>query len=179
MKKILIILAHPTLETSNTNDFLYKSVKCADFVTEHNLYDVYPDFVIDVEAEQDLLKEHDIIVLQHPLYWFSVPALLKEWFDYTLEPNWIFKNSTSILQGKKILQVITTGAGEAAFSQDGIYNHDLNTFLKPIEFTARYCQLEYLEPLILYETSKVDEQMLTEFSARYYKRLYDLSREKD
>ena len=56
----------------------------------HDLYEAYPDFLIDVEAEQALLLEHDVIVFQHPVYWYSSPAILKEWQDLVLEHGFAY-----------------------------------------------------------------------------------------
>jgi hypothetical protein len=50
-----------------------------------DLYEEYPDFYINVKREQQLLIEHDIIVFQHPFYWYSSPAILKQWEDLVLE----------------------------------------------------------------------------------------------
>ncbi len=50
-------------------------------VTACDMYELYPDFNIDVEAE----KAHDLIISQHPRYWFSCPPLMKQWIDLVLE----------------------------------------------------------------------------------------------
>ncbi len=50
-----------------------------DGILVHELYELYPDFFIDVEAEQKLLLEHDIIVWHHPFYWYSAPAICNSW----------------------------------------------------------------------------------------------------
>lgn len=85
MKKILINLVHPNIEESVVNKKLLSSVKNIPNVTVNNLYSKYPDFKIDVKLEQKLLLENDIILFQFPMYCFSSPLLLKEWFDVVFE----------------------------------------------------------------------------------------------
>ena len=80
-RKVLILFAHPALEKSRVNRRLIEAVKTLDGVTFHDLYQLYPDLDIDVAREQALLTEHDVVVMQHPLYWYSTPAMLKEWQD--------------------------------------------------------------------------------------------------
>jgi glutathione-regulated potassium-efflux system ancillary protein KefG len=81
MRRVLILFAHPVLERSRVNRRLLEAVKDLDGVTIQDLYEAYPTLAIDVQREQDLLLAHDVIVFQHPFYWYSVPAILKEWQD--------------------------------------------------------------------------------------------------
>ena len=73
---ILILFAHPALQNSRVNSQLIDYVKDLDGITFHDLYETYPDFYIDVKHEQNLLLGNDIIVFHHPLFWFSIPAIL-------------------------------------------------------------------------------------------------------
>ena len=84
-KRVLILFAHPALQKSRVNRRLVAAVQNLENVTINDLYEEYPDFSIDVKREQALLESHDIIIFQHPLYWYSCPALLKEWQDLVLE----------------------------------------------------------------------------------------------
>ena len=79
MNKVLILFAHPALEKSRVNLRLIREVRDLPGITFHDLYETYPDFLIDVKREQKLMEDHQIIVLQHPFYWYSTPAILKEW----------------------------------------------------------------------------------------------------
>ena len=78
---VLVLFAHPALETSRINRRLAEAPQSLEGVTLRDLYEVYPDFDVDVEAEQASLLEHDVVVFQHPLYWYSAPPLLKQWQD--------------------------------------------------------------------------------------------------
>ena len=76
-QRILILFAHPALQKSRVNALLAAAARPVPGVTFHDLYEAYPDFDIDVAREQKLLLDHDVIVFQHPFYWYSCPALLK------------------------------------------------------------------------------------------------------
>jgi glutathione-regulated potassium-efflux system ancillary protein KefG len=85
MRKILVIFAHPAYRRSTINAALRRAIEGLKNIVMHNLYDSYPDFLIDVPREQQLCEAHDVIVFQHPFYWYSTPAILKEWQDLVLE----------------------------------------------------------------------------------------------
>jgi glutathione-regulated potassium-efflux system ancillary protein KefG len=100
---ILILFAHPALQKSRVNRHLVLSVKDIHGVTFHDLYEAYPDFHIDVKKEQQLLVDNDIIIFQHPLFWFNMPALLKEWEDLVLEHGWAYGKDGNALRGMDYL----------------------------------------------------------------------------
>jgi len=74
--RILVLFAHPALDKSRVNRVLIEGLHDLEGVTLHDLYEAYPDFGIDVAREQGLLLEHDLIVFQHPMFWYSTPAIL-------------------------------------------------------------------------------------------------------
>ena len=77
MPKVLLIVGHPDLSQSKANAALVDAVRDLAHVTVHDLYATYPDFQIDVAAEQALLAEHDVIVFQHPVIWYNTTPLFK------------------------------------------------------------------------------------------------------
>jgi len=137
LNQILILFAHPALEKSRVNRQLIRSVHGLDGVTIHDLYETYPEFNIQVKVEQDLLLAHDIIVFHHPFYWYSSPALLKEWQDLVLEYGFAYGEGETSLRGKKFLSAITMGGGEKAYSRDGYNRYTIRELLVPFEQTAR------------------------------------------
>ncbi len=88
--KVLVIYAHPESHTSVANQVMIKKISSLSHVTIRDLYAIYPDFFIDVKAEHKLLLEHDVIVLHHPMFMYSCPALLKEWIDRVLGKGFAF-----------------------------------------------------------------------------------------
>ena len=113
MTRILILFAHPALEKSRIHRQLLRGLPELPGVTLNDLYERYPDFDIDIAREQQLLTDHDLVILQHPFYWYSTPALLKQWQDLVLEHGWAYGSQGKALRGKQVLSVISTGGGAA------------------------------------------------------------------
>ncbi|UFU00772.1 NAD(P)H-dependent oxidoreductase [Radiobacillus kanasensis] len=104
--KILVIIAHPTMDDSRINAYLKKVVEQEASVTVHDLYSTYPNEDIDVGQEQQLLEKHDRIIFQYPNYWYSYTPLLKKWFDKVLESGWAFKGSRALKGKEKNLELL-------------------------------------------------------------------------
>ena len=151
-RSILILFAHPALQKSRVNLPLLRAIAGLDGVTFHDLYETYPDFLIDVSREQDLLIAHDIIVFQHPFYWYSCPALLKEWIDLVLEYGFAFGSHGLALKGKCLMQAITMGGGNESYGPNGMNRYTVRELLTPFEQTARLCHMQYLAPFVVQGT---------------------------
>jgi glutathione-regulated potassium-efflux system ancillary protein KefF len=164
---IALIYAHPYPDRSRANRILLEAVRDLPALELRSLYDLYPDFGIDVEAEQALLLEADLIVWQHPLYWYSVPGLMKHWFDKVLARGWAYGEDGDALAGKTCLWVTTTGGDEAAFSPEGMHAFPFGAFVPPIEQTARFCQMHWAPPLVLHGAHRVGIQGLRAAAERY------------
>ena len=169
--KVLILFAHPALEKSRINKPMADAVKNQEHVTFRDLYEEYPDFNIRVPDEQELLILHEIIVFQHPFYWYSCPSLLKEWLDLTLQYNFAYGNKGNALEGKKLLSVITTGAIKEAYQQDGFHGCEMREFLLPFIQTARLCRMQYLPPYIIHGTHLMQSKEVIAECAEDYKKL--------
>jgi glutathione-regulated potassium-efflux system ancillary protein KefG len=167
--KILILFAHPALQKSRVNKELIKYVKDIEGVTFHDLYEAYPDFHIPVRQEQDLLVKHDVIVFHHPLFWFSVPALLKEWMDLVLEHMWAYGQKGKALRGKKLLTVTSTGGRESLFRETGFNRHTMAEFLFPLGQTARVCGMKYLPPFVIHGTHTITKEEIALHGEDYRK----------
>ena len=150
--RVLVLFAHPALEKSRVNHILMRGVRDLPGVTVHDLYEEYPEQDIDVVREQELLLEHDVIVFQHPFFWYSTPAILKEWQDLVLQHGWAYGTGGTALHGKKMLNAITTGGREVAYSREGHNRFTMRELLAPIEQTARLCGMEYLAPFVVHGT---------------------------
>lgn len=153
--KILVLFAHPNFENSLVNKALIEVASEVDGLFIHDLYEVYPDFNIDVGYEQHLLLEHDIIVWQHPFYWYSCPPLLKQWIDLVLEYGWAYGKGGDKLAGKTIFNCITVGGSEKAYSNSGSNKYSITEFLRPFEQTASICKMKYLKPFVVYSSNSI------------------------
>jgi glutathione-regulated potassium-efflux system ancillary protein KefG len=136
-------------------------------VTVHDLYESYPDFEIDVSAEQEQLLAHDTIVVQHPLYWYSTPPLVKQWEDLVLEHGWAYGSAGTALQGKRAASAVSAGGREAAYGPEGRNRYSVQEFLRPIEATWRLCGVQPLEPFLVHGTHSLSGPDLDEVAARY------------
>jgi glutathione-regulated potassium-efflux system ancillary protein KefG len=173
--RVLVLFAHPALQKSRINRHLASAARAVAGVTFHDLYEAYPDLHVDVIREQSLLREHDVIVFQHPFYWYSSPALLKEWMDVVLEYGFAYGRNGNHLHGKKLISALTTGGGEHAYSRDGQNHFTMGELLAPFEQTARLCGMTWLPPFIVHGTIHLnDEAVITGHAIAYARLLSDL-----
>jgi glutathione-regulated potassium-efflux system ancillary protein KefG len=157
-RRILVLLAHPSLDRSEVNRPMVDAIRSLVGVTMADLYAEYPDFQIDIDREQARLLAHDVIVFQHPLYWYSTPAILKEWQDLVLEHGFAYGSDGTALHGKILFNALTAGGLEAAYRAEG-YNHfTIRELLYPIEQTAMLCGMTYLPPFALFGSRTAVEE---------------------
>jgi len=155
MRRILILFAHPVLERSRVNRRLLAAVRDITGVTVHDLYEAYPTLYVDAKREQRLLLDHDVIVFQHPFYWYSTPAILKEWQDLVLEHGWAYGKEGTQLRGKITLNAISTGGPEAAYRQGGYNRFTVRELLAPWDQTAHLCGMRFLAPFAVHGSLRV------------------------
>lgn len=136
MNSVLIISGHPDLDHSVANreilNQLEKALPQAEIV---RLDLVYPNYQIDVAAEQNRLLNADTIVLQFPFYWYSYPALLKKWVDDVFVYGFAHGSTGGKLAGKKLLISFTTGAAAEQYQPDGAMHHTvdrISTICEPL-----------------------------------------------
>lgn len=172
--RVLVLFAHPALHRSRMNLAMMEAVRDLEGVTFHDLYEIYPDLHIDVATEQELLLKHDAIVWQHPFYWYSAPALLKEWMDVVLEYGFAYGDEGRALHGKKVMSVLTTGGPAEAYRADGYNRFTMRELLAPIEQTANLCGMEYLEPFILHGVNLLKPAEVETAAASYRQRIQQL-----
>lgn len=149
MKKILINFVHPAKSRSKMNSALYRAVEDLDGVTMNDLYAVYPDFHIDVKREQALCENNDVIIFQHPFYWYSSPAIMKEWLDLVLQHGWAYGSKGRALEGKYFLQAVTAGGDDTTYRKDGYNECTIGEFLSPFRATAKLCRMVWLPPFTI------------------------------
>lgn len=153
---VLVLFAHPALEKSRVNRQLVRAIGDLPGVTVHDLYEAYPEHDIDAEREKELLLAHDVIVFMHPFFWYSTPAILKEWQDLVLQHGWAYGSGGTALHGKRLLNAITTGARESAYCREGYNQFTIRELLTPIEQTARLCGMEFLAPFVVHGTLRME-----------------------
>ncbi len=167
MARILILFAHPALEKSRVHRRLIARIPQLPGLTFQDLYEAYPTFDIDVEREQALLESHDVIVLQHPFFWYSTPAILKQWQDLVLEHGWAYGSKGTALRGKRLFNLLTAGGREPGYHRDGHNGHTVRELLAPIEQTVRLCNMQYLPPYVIFGTHWMAEPDIDAVADRY------------
>lgn len=164
---VLVLFAHPALEKSRVNEAMGRAVAGMPGVTFCDLYEQYPAFDIRVAEQQALLEAHELIVLQHPFYWYSSPAILKEYQDLVLTHGWAYGTHGTALRGKRVLQVITTGGSESAYSPEGLNRYTIRELLRPFERTAALCGMEYLPPFVAHGSLNMDDDDIARHAREY------------
>ena len=165
--RILLLVAHPALERSRVHRALLARVPRAEGLTVHDLYEAYPSFDIDVPREQALLTAHDLLVVQHPFFWYSTPALVKQWEDLVLEHGWAYGREGTALRGKYWLHVISTGGREAAYRHEGYNRFTMGELLAPLEQTAVLCGMTWLPPFVIHGTHRMNEAAIAAAAVTY------------
>ncbi|TFW09839.1 glutathione-regulated potassium-efflux system oxidoreductase KefF [Oxalobacteraceae bacterium OM1] len=165
--RILIVYAHPSQHRSHANRRMRDAAARLSNVVIRDLYETYPDFHIDVPQEQELLSEADLVVLQHPLQWYSMPGLMKEWLDVVFEHGWAYGHEGNALRGKDLWLAVTTGGPAESYSASGYHQRPFKDFLAPYEQTAFLCGLRWHPPLVLHGARRADDAALQSHAARY------------
>jgi glutathione-regulated potassium-efflux system ancillary protein KefG len=168
LNKILILFAHPALQKSRVNKHLIKGIEQIHNVTFRDLYQIYPEFDIDVEKEKQYLLEHQIIIFHHPFFWYSTPAILKEWQDLVLEHGWAYGSNGDALKNKIFFNVLTSGGRREAYRVDGYNRYDLRTLLAPMEQTANLCKMIYLPPFAVQGTHSIQPGQIEQYRKKYH-----------
>jgi glutathione-regulated potassium-efflux system ancillary protein KefG len=153
--------------------YLAKAVKSHEAVTFIDLYAEYPDLDFDVDMEQARLVEHDVIIFQHPVFWYAAPAIIKEWQDLVLEYGFAYGTGGHALDGKITLNAVTCGADLEAYEPEGAFQNGLRQFFAPFEQTARLCGMRYLPPFALFSSGHAREHNRLDAHARDYACLID------
>ncbi|MBF0425971.1 MAG: NAD(P)H-dependent oxidoreductase [Magnetococcales bacterium] len=148
---LLLLLFHPDLSRSRANRVLVEAVRGLPGVKVHDVYTASSGNRINVAEEQALLVAHPLIVFQHPFYWYSGPALMKEWMDRVLEQGFAFPPGVGDrLRGKRWLSVVTTGGAEDAYRSGGFNNYTMSELLRPFQQTANLCGMSWLPPFVVH-----------------------------
>lgn len=173
MAEVLVIAAHPQLENSRITGALLKALAQADpaRVAVRSLYTLYPDYFIDIPAEQAALQAAKLVVWLHPVQWYSMPPLMKLWLDETLAFGWAYGPGGVALCGKDLWLVASTGGQESSYRPDGYNRYFFDAFLYPYEQTAALVGMRWLPPLVLHGAHRTSDAELAAHAALFVERL--------
>jgi glutathione-regulated potassium-efflux system ancillary protein KefF len=173
-RDILVLAAHPDLGRSTATRAVLDALRAspaAGRVELRDLYRLYPDFHIAVDAEQRALAAARLVVMLHPIYWYSMPALQKLWLDEVPRLGWAYGPGGTALQGKDFWLVASTGGGPEAYAPGGHNHHGIDAFLLPYRQSARTCGMHWLAPQILHGAHRATEDQLRAHAELFVKRL--------
>lgn len=176
---ILVLFAHLAIGHSKINRAMLAALDDLPRVRLHDLLETYPDFYIDVEHEQAMLREVDLVVFQHPVYWYGLPAIMKHWLDCVFTQGFAFGSGGVALRGKALLQACSTGAQADAYRPGGIHHYPMDQLLLPMRAVARFCGMRYLEPLVVHGGHRLPEADIADHAARYRRILADYRHDTD
>ncbi|GAB4402209.1 MAG: NAD(P)H-dependent oxidoreductase [Microscillaceae bacterium] len=163
----MLLLFHPRFEDSRANRALWERAAEVEGLSRRDMYEIYPDFNVDVEAEKEWLRQHDIVVWQHPFYWYSCPPLMKQWLDLVLEFNWAYGPKGEALRGKWAMNVLTSGGTFEVYQADGRNRFTYREFLRPFEQTAQLCGMAYLPPFVVPGASRLSAPAREQYAEQY------------
>jgi putative NADPH-quinone reductase len=152
----LIILAHPNFSNSLANKTIIEELQNSNLNIEiRPIQNLYPDYKIDVKAEQEALLRHQTVIFQYPIYWYNMPAILKLWFDFVFEYQFAYGSKGDRLKNKNFIPSFTVGAPENEYTTLGNHHFRVHEFCKNMEQTAYYAQMKYVDPVYFHGTSLV------------------------
>lgn len=140
----------------------------------------------DIALEQDKLRWADAVILQFPLWWFSMPAILKGWvervyaygFAYGVgehsDARWGDRYGEGAMKGKRAMLIVTTGGWESHYGPRGI-NGPIDDVLFPIQHGILYYPgFDVLPPFVIHRTSRIDAARFSKIRDALGQRLDDL-----
>ncbi|GBQ96136.1 NAD(P)H-dependent oxidoreductase [Gluconobacter cerinus] len=132
----------------------------------------------DIQREQERLATADLVIFQFPLWWFSMPAILKGWIDRVFSRGFAYaagrKYDTGLFHGKLAMICTTTGTSADTYAPDGI-DGDILTVLWPIHNGIfRYTGFDVLPPFVAYMPGRLDFQERTYLLEKYKEKLLEI-----
>lgn len=171
MSDLLVLLAHPDLAHSRVQRALAEAAAALPRVELRDLYALYPDYLIDVAAEQAALAGARLVVWLHPIHWYGMPPLMKLWLDEVLTFAWAYGPGGDALRGKDLWLAASTGGSEASYRPGGANRYFFDAFLPPYEQTCALCGLRWLPPLLLHGAHRAGDAAVQAHAALFAERL--------
>lgn len=141
----------------------------------------------DVKAEIEKLLWADALILQFPLWWFSMPAILKGWVDRVFaygfaygvgehsDQRWGDRYGEGSLAGKRAMLIVTAGGWEEHYASRGI-NGAIDDLLFPINHGILYYPgYDVLPPFVAYRVDRLDETGFEPVAGRLRERMRTLA----
>ncbi len=177
MARLIVYYAHPGHKHSHVNRYMARAAGRVTGITFVDLYRDYPRFDIDVNTEQQRLLEHDVVLFQFPVFWYSTPSIIKEWEDLVLEHGFAYGSGGDALAGTHMMLAVTAAGPREAYTHEGYQRYDLRTFLTPLEQTAHLCKMHFPAPYVLYSALMAPSAGAVEPHVEGYRKLLEAIRD--
>lgn len=141
----------------------------------------------DISAEQEKLLWADVVILQFPIWWYGMPAILKGYFDRVYaygfaygvgehgRGRWGNRFGEGIMKGKKAMIAMNVGGRMAHYGPRGV-NGAIDDLLFPIQHgILYYTGFSVLPPTVFYEVGKIDSETVNLLAKTYIERLLTIN----
>lgn len=143
-QNILLISGHTDIKNSIANKTIIENLKKEfENLEVSSLCELYPDYKIDVKAEQEKLKKADIIIVQFPFFWYNAPSILRKYFEDVLTHGFAFGKNGKSLKNKKFIVSFTIGGQEKAYTKKGTQNFEIKEFMPSFQQLANMCNMKW------------------------------------
>lgn len=167
---VLVIYSHTYHSQSYAGKAILEVLEAQPGITVRKLEELYPDNrPIDVAAEQAALVAADVIVFQHPLFWFATPALMKRYMDEVFQYGFAYGADSFKLAGKKFVHSYTTGAAAEVYT-GGLHQNAEAALIA----TAAFCRMEYAGAFPLYGQLALENPNVAAEAKAHAERLVEL-----
>lgn len=170
--EILVIATHPNVKESRVNKVWIETLKKENNITVRFLDEIYKeDKKINLDEEKKFLEKAERVVFQFPFYWYSMPALMREYFDEVLQFGWAYGPSGDALKGKEFLVALSVGAPEYSYMGGSYNNFTITELLRPLEATANAVQMIYLPYFAIFDIPRLSDEEIKESAKKYIKHI--------
>lgn len=160
--KVLVILAHPYMDYSRVNKVFMNEVLKDKDISFLSLQEEYSNKEIDIIKEQNRLLDHDRIVFQFPMFWYSAPGILKTYLDSVFGYEFAFGSNGSKLKDKEFMMCVSLGGERGKYEE-----YTVDDCLKTYELTAKYAQMRVLPTFVVYGVTTLTEEEILNLSKEY------------
>jgi len=157
----LVVMAHPDLAQSRVTRRVQQALSAEPLVQVRDLYALYPDFWIDVDAERAALAAAELVLWLHPIHWYAMPALMKQWMDTVLGHGWAYGPGGTALAGKDLWLCASAGSSQASYERLAAPGQaPFELFLPPYQHTAALTRMRWLPPSVFFHAHQADAPAL-------------------
>ncbi len=141
---VLFVAGHPDMQKSVAASIIADEVeKNVENVEVLRLGNEYPTYTIDVEKERERVLRADVIVFHYPIWWYSGPAIFKNWQEQVFTFGFAHDAKGGMLNGRTMILSMTSGAPASDYQLGGRMNYPMDVFQLPIYQMGELCGLDF------------------------------------